>query len=218
MHGPTDIFWCQLRRFSVFIVNSHDKMIRVGLVGCGDIGRLRADAIRQTAGMRLSCVSDIDVGRAQQFAGIYSADAESNWKTLVTRADVDMVIVSTPPSLHATMATESLHHGKHVLWENPLARTPDECRSIVDAAEKSHCVLATVFNYRFHLSIQKARELLASGIIGQLDHIRSCTGYSTTAHSHGWMRDSVTMGGGALRDNGIHLIDLTCHFLGTWMR
>jgi predicted dehydrogenase len=112
------------------------------------------------------------------------------------------------------MCLEALAAGKHVLCEKPLARTPEECRAIVDAAESSGLVLGTGFNYRFYPSVQKAREIFASGLIGELDHIRSYTGYTAAEHNHPWIHDEAVTGGGALRDNGIHLLDLTRWFLG----
>src|SRR5205085_9105725 len=122
--------------------------------------------------------------------------------------------VSTPPSLHAEMSIAALRAGKHVLCEKPLARTVEECRAMISAAQASGAILATGFNYRFYPSVLKARELLDSGLIGKVDHIRSYTGYSATAHNHPWLHDAAVMGGGTLRDNGIHLLDLTCYFLG----
>jgi predicted dehydrogenase len=112
------------------------------------------------------------------------------------------------------MCVEALAAGKHVLCEKPLARTPGEGRGILEAAERSGRVLATGFNYRFFPSIRKARALLDAGTIGELDHIRSFAGYSAAEHRQPWLRDAETTGGGALRDIGIHLIDLTRYFLG----
>jgi predicted dehydrogenase len=102
----------------------------------------------------------------------------------------------------------------HVLCEKPLARTVDECQAIVQAAEESGRILVTGFNFRFYPSIRKAREFLRSGIIGELNHIKSYAGYLASDHSQPWIREVEVVGGGALRDNGIHLIDLTRHFLG----
>lgn len=189
-------------------------MMKIGLIGCGDIGRVRASAAAQTPDAKLTAVSDLDQQRAAALAAPYGAAVTSDWKVLVRRDDVDVVVVSTPPSVHAEMCLDALAAGKHVLCEKPLARTPDECRQIMDAAEEHGRVLATGFNYRFYPSMVKARELLDSGIIGDLDHVRSYSGYSATGHSHGWIHDPDVMGGGALRDNGIHLIDLTRYFLG----
>ena len=185
--------------------------LRYGLIGCGEIGRLRAEGLRRS-GRRLVAVSDIDAGRAACVAA--GARVEGNWRDLIQRPDVDAVIVSTPPSLHAEMTIAALRAGKHVLCEKPLARTAEECRAMVAAAEENRRFLATGFNYRFYPSVLKARELLDSGLIGKVDHIRSYAGYSASAHNHAWLHDAGVMGGGALRDNGIHLLDLTCYFLG----
>ena len=186
--------------------------MRFALIGCGGIGELRAAALRETPGASLTAVSDIDAQRAEQIAG--GAAVTTDWRELLKRDDVDAIIVSTPPHLHVDMTVEALQAGKHVLCEKPLARNLEECQRMVDAATASGRQLATGFNYRFYPSILKASELLASGKIGKLDHIRSYTGYSATAHHQEWLHEFETMGGGALRDNGVHLIDLTCFFLG----
>jgi predicted dehydrogenase len=133
---------------------------------------------------------------------------------LIRSTAIDAVIVSTPPSVHAEITVAALEAGKHVLCEKPLARNVAECSDMVAAAARTGNLLATGFNYRFYPSMLKARELLESGLIGRLDHIRAYTGYSAHDHDHDWLHDQTVMGGGALRDNGIHLIDLTCHFLG----
>lgn len=189
--------------------------VRFALIGCGDIGILRAKALTQAAGCRLVAAADSDAAKAKNVASLVpGAIAATDWREVVNRSDVDAVIVSTPPSLHEEMTVAALEAGKHVLCEKPLARTPAECRAMVAAAERTGKRLATGFNYRFYPSFRKARELLDSGVIGELDHIRSYGGYSATSHNQPWVHDAATVGGGALRDIGIHLIDLTRDFLG----
>lgn len=194
-------------------MSAHPKM-RVGLIGCGGIGSLRAQALARGSAGALVSVADLDSGRSASLAAATGATAHSDWRALVEQSDVEAVIVSTPPHLHAEMCIAALDAGKHVLCEKPLARTLEECRAIVATAERASRYLATGFNYRFYPSIEKARQLLDSGAIGRLDHIRSYTGYSAQEHSQPWLHDAGIMGGGALRDNGIHLIDLTRYFLG----
>ena len=187
---------------------------RVGLIGCGGIGALRADAVIQSPHVRLVGVSDEVQSRVDAFSRKYGCDGEGDWRKLVRRTDLDAIIVSTPPSLHCEMTIEALRNGKHVLCEKPLARTPVECRAMNQEADQHGLCLATGFNYRFYPSMLKARELLDSGLIGDLNHIRSYAGYSAKDHNPAWVHDTQMMGGGALRDNGIHLIDLTRFFLG----
>ena len=164
-----------------------------GLIGCGEIGRLRAAALTQTGSLRLVAVSDLDVGRATAVTSKHGGAVEREWRALVRREDIDAVVVSTPPSVHAEMCIEALESGKHVLCEKPLGRTPDECKSILKAAENIGRFLATGFNYRFYPSIHKARTLLDAGVIGELNHIRSYSGYSAADHSHPWLHDADVM-------------------------
>jgi predicted dehydrogenase len=188
--------------------------MRYGLIGCGGIGVLRAEALAKLPGHALVAVCDTDAGRAADVASRFGGMVINDWRALVQLDEIDAVIVSTPPSLHCDMTVAALDAGKHVLCEKPLARNLDECQRMIDAAKRNERYLATGFNYRFYPSVLKARELLDSGIIGELDHVRSYTGYSASAHNHEWLHEFDTMGGGTLRDNGIHLIDLTAYFLG----
>lgn len=189
-------------------------MLRVALIGCGGIGALRAKALAALPSYRLAVVNDLDPGRAQALAARYGGRVVADWRAAVSDGDVDVVVVSTPPSSHAEVCVTALGAGKDVLCEKPLARNVEESRLIVEEARRTGRLIATGFNYRFYPSIVKAREVLDAGVIGRLDHVRSYAGYSATAHSHAWLHDATVMGGGVLRDNGIHLIDLTRYFLG----
>ena len=78
-----------------------DIGLRFGLIGCGGIGQLRAAALNRAGSLRLVAVSDLDQGRATAVASKYGGAVERDWRALLRRAEVDAVIVSTPPSLHA---------------------------------------------------------------------------------------------------------------------
>lgn len=174
-----------------------------------------APAMAAADGAALVGVCSRDQQRAEAFAHKHHARAAySRLGDLLADSRVDGVFVASPNALHAEHVIQAAEAGKHVLCEKPLARTPDECERVVREAEQRGLVAATGFNYRFYPSMRKARELLDSGMIGELDHIRSYAGYSATDHNPWWVHDAATMGGGALRDNGIHLIDLTRWFLG----
>jgi predicted dehydrogenase len=195
--------------------DSQEEGVRFGLIGCGWAGEMRADAIAALSGFRLVAVSDQDTARANHLAGGHRAAVESDWRVLVGRADLDAVIVSTPPPLHVQMCVSAFEQGKHVLCEKPLARNPAEGRQIVEAAERRQKLLGTGFNLRFFPPIAKAREILDSGQIGELDHIRSYAGHpGGQEFTQAWVHDANVMGGGTLLDNGIHIIDLTAYFLG----
>jgi predicted dehydrogenase len=189
--------------------------MKFGLVGCGWAGAARAEAMARLPGFRLVAVSDQDTNRARALAEKYRAAIEVEWEALTRREDLEAVLVSTPPLSHREMCEKAFGNGKHVFCEKPLARNPEECRQILDAAQQSGRLLATGFNLRFFPPYAKAREILDSGRIGELDHIRALAGHpGGQQFTQSWVHDVDVMGGGTLLDNGIHLIDLTSYFLG----
>src|SRR5947209_2073007 len=120
--------------------------LRLGLIGCGWAGSLRSAAIAGLPGVRLAGIADLDPERARAMAQQSGAAAAQDWRALISRDDLNAIIVSTPPSLHAEMCIAALDSGKHVLCEKPLARTPAECGLILEAARRNDRILATGFN------------------------------------------------------------------------
>ena len=188
-------------------------MTRYGIVGCGGIGRLRVRALHRSPNADLAAVCDLDETLARASA-TGDTRVAPDWKALVADDDIDVVIVSTPPSSHAEIAIAALRAGHHVLVEKPLARSSAECRAIQTEADRAGRSLFVGFNYRFYPSVVRSREWLDAGAIGELDHIRAYAGYPATDLGHAWLKDPEVMGGGALRDTGIHLLDLVGWFLG----
>ncbi len=189
--------------------------MRFGLLGCGAIGALRAQALRATPGAELHAVVDPVAERARALATASGAIVAASLEELLDSPQIDAVVVSTPPHLHRRQVEMALRAGKHVLCEKPLAPTAEACRIMVAVAEQHGQTLATGFNYRFYPAVAKARELIAAGRLGDVDHVASATGHpGGPEFTHPWVQDPKIVGGGALMDNGIHLADLTLHFLG----
>ena len=191
------------------------RKIKTAVIGAGFMGKTHTEGIRRLGNVEVVAAAAISRKEAKSFGAAMSIDRTTDdYRKLIKDPEIEAVHVCTPNHLHAPVSMAAIEAGKHVLCEKPLARTVEECRAMQDAADASGRLLATGFNYRFYPSVLKAREALDAGVIGELDHIRSYTGYSATAHHQAWLHDAHEMGGGALRDNGIHLIDLTRYFLG----
>ncbi len=190
-------------------------MIRFGLLGFGAIGQFRAESLLQTTGAKLTMICERDAKLLAKAAEKFSAKTTNNYDEMLANDEVDVVIVSTPPNLHRAHCEAAFAHGKHVLCEKPLATNNEDAQAIVEAAKKAGRVLGTGFNYRFYPAIAKIRELINAGDIGDIDHVRSFAGHpGGPEFTHPWVHKPEIMGGGALMDNGIHVIDLTLHFLG----
>ncbi|TMI79716.1 MAG: Gfo/Idh/MocA family oxidoreductase [Bacillati bacterium ANGP1] len=108
--------------------------LRVALIGCGLIGRRRADVIRRTADGTLVVAADVDLARAEAVAEDTGCQATADWEAVVDRDDVQAVIVATPHNALAAITTAALRCGKHVLVEKPMARTPPEADAVLKEA------------------------------------------------------------------------------------
>jgi predicted dehydrogenase len=190
--------------------------MRVGLIGCGAIGELRARALDgRGGGPRLSAVTDADPGRARLFASRFGARAFTSPAELLASGEVDAAVVSTPPSSHAEAVYAALASGMAVLCEKPLAPDSDAARGMVEAARKAGRPLLCGFNHRFFPAVRAVREAVASGRLGAIDHVRAYAGHGGASEfTTSWMTDPKVVGGGALMDNGIHVLDLVRHFAG----
>ncbi len=189
--------------------------MRFGLIGFGAMGVLRARALKKTRGAELRMVVEPVAERRHKAAAEFGVRTSASVEDLACSADIDVVIVSTPPNLHAEHCLAALRAGKHVLCEEPLASTAEDCRRIVAGAREAGVTLGTGFNYRFYPAVAKARELIAAGQIGNVHGVGAFAGHpGGPEFTHHWVHDPSIMGGGALMDNGIHAADLTLHFLG----
>ena len=186
--------------------------MRVGIIGCGLIGRKRANAL---AGATLTATADADKGRAQSLAAAHDAAAVGQWQDLLKRDDVDIVVVATAHNVLAEITHAAVEHGKHVLVEKPAARNAAELAPVVTKAEASDVQVRVGFNHRYHPAFLKAREILATGVLGELMFIRGRYGHGgRIGYDKEWRADPEISGGGELLDQGMHLIDLSRWFLG----
>jgi predicted dehydrogenase len=187
--------------------------MRFGLIGAGAIGKIRADALAKSPVCELVSVSDLDEARARAAAPGAKFYADAN--DLIAAADVDAVIISTPPPLHEPLAIAAASGGKHVLVEKPMAATADACERMIAAARKAGTLLTVGYNHRYFEALKLVRDVVASGEIGTLSHVRAYSGHAGLAEFKApWMYDKQVMGGGALMDNGTHIIDLTRYIMG----
>jgi predicted dehydrogenase len=184
----------------------------VAIVGCGLIGRKRADALGDA---RLIACADIEIDRARSLASHASAAATADWREVINRDDVDVVIVSTINSLLAEISAAALNAGKHVLVEKPAGRNVAELDSVIAAQKRSGKLAHVGFNHRYHPALLKAKELFDQGALGEMMFVRGRYGHGgRIGYEKEWRADPKLAGGGELIDQGVHLIDLARMFLG----
>jgi predicted dehydrogenase len=188
------------------------KQPGVAIVGCGLIGRKRADALGDA---RLIACADIEIDRARALASHASSVSTTDWREVINRDDVDVVIVSTINSLLAEISAAALNAGKHVLVEKPAGRNVAELDSVIAAQKRSGKLAHVGFNHRYHPALLKAKELFDQGALGEMMFVRGRYGHGgRIGYEKEWRADPKLAGGGELIDQGVHLIDLARMFLG----
>ena len=188
--------------------------MNIAIVGAGAMGRLRAEAAAGTPGFSLTAVVDPDLAAAEQAAG---GQAAVHAKAAPVLADpgIDVIVISSPVQHHEEIALAALAAGKHVLCEKPLSNTAASCRRILEQVERSSGQLAVGFNFRYYPSFRYVKEVVDSGILGRLDHLRIFGGHDGLANFRAdWMYKSSFSGGGSMMDIGLHMTDLTRYLFG----
>jgi predicted dehydrogenase len=197
--------------------HSNSKMQhKIAIIGCGLIGRKRAAAL---AGGQLVMACDLDESRARALAAAVPGCVATANPADVFSGDAEIVVISTLNNALAPLALAAAQAGKHVLVEKPAARTVAELLQVRDAARKSGVMVRVGYNHRYHPALQKARELVDAGSVGELMFVRGRYGHGgRVGYDREWRANPELSGGGELIDQGVHLIDLAGWFLGSFSK
>jgi predicted dehydrogenase len=187
--------------------------MRIAIIGCGLIGEKRARAVPAN---EVAVCCDLDGGRAKSLASQFAeAEPATDWHAVIARPDIHAVIVATTHDALAPIAAEAAGAGKHVLIEKPGARRAAELDPVARAAARTGAIVRIGFNHRYHRAFRKAREIFASGALGDMLYVRGRYGHGgRPGYEREWRADPEVSGGGELMDQGTHLIDLARWFLG----
>ena len=174
-----------------------DRIINVGMIGCGYAARLiHAPLLAARADrFRLVACADAVPASAAKFGAEFGVRAFESVSALIADKEVDLVIIATkPPTTHRDISLEAFGAGKHVVVEKPMAQDEGECTQMVEAAKKAGRILAVHHNRRWDLDFLAAREAIASGTLGDLRIVRN-------EYTAGFVDSPY--------DWGIHIIDQT---------
>ena len=188
--------------------------MKVGIIGCGYIGKKRAASIH--GDNRLTACCDVDIEKAREVAGNDpSIMVTDNYKKLIDEADIDAVIIATLNYLLAPIALYAVQHGKSVLMEKPGAIASAELEPIMDKIKDTDIKVMVGFNHRYHPAFLKAWEIFNRPETGEVMFIRGRYGHGgRVGYNKEWRADKKLSGGGETMDQGVHLIDLARWFLG----
>ncbi len=198
--------------------------LRIGIAGYGVMGKAHSYGYRVAPLVRRLPVTPVVTVMSGRDAGAVAAAARAygvpeivtDWRELVSRDDVDIVDICTPPGTHAQIATEAAAAGKAVLCEKPLALTYAEAAGALTAVTRAGVHNAVGFNYRRLPAIALMRRMIADGAVGQIRLWRATwlsDEFADPATPWDWRFDRA-MGGTTIADLGSHLIDMALCMVG----
>ncbi len=149
-----------------------NDQIGVGFIGCGRRnGQLlmgKGGQKKPPKSMRIVGVADVNRRRADQWAAKHECPAYQDYRQLLDRKDVDVIIYATPEHWHYLHCIHACQAGKDIYGEQPLSHTIREGRIMADAVRKYNCVFQTGEQQRSHPLTRKAVRLILNGRIGKV--------------------------------------------------
>lgn len=193
------------------------KTLNIAMIGYGFMGRAHSNAFRQVGrffdlpyGLELKVICGRNQASLQAMASQWGwEETQTDWQSVVTRKDIDVVDICTPNHLHAPIAMAAAAAGKILLCEKPLAVSVREAVRMADTARKLPNLVW--FNYRRVPAITFAKQLIAEGRVGQPYHYRATYLQSwggDPQRSDAWRFRKAEAGSGAMGDLLSHSLDL----------
>ena len=189
--------------------------IRVGIIGCGTISRVRhAPEYAANPDCVIRGFYDLFRPRAEELAAIYHARVYESWEEMLADPEIDAVSVCSSNDSHAMISIAALGARKHVLCEKPMALNLNDARNMLAASQQSGAKLMIGHNQRLMPAHGRAKEILEEGSLGRIIALNTCFKHSGPEHwsidknKNTWFFSKNAAFFGVLGDLGIHKIDL----------
>ncbi|HET9058834.1 MAG TPA: Gfo/Idh/MocA family oxidoreductase [Acidimicrobiales bacterium] len=192
------------------------KSVGIGVLGCGTIGPLHAAAAEGLGGAHLVAVADMVPERAAKLAAHHGVRACAGIQELLALPGVDLVCVCTPSGTHAELGVQVAEAGRHVVVEKPIDTNLDAAGRLARSCAGAGVELSVIFQHRFDAGVSRLRDALAKGEIGPVAMVEGRAWWyrpQSYYDADAW-RGTYAMDGGALMNQGVHLVDLMLHLFG----
>lgn len=196
------------------------RKLGVALVGLGYYSRdLLAPALQLTRHCELRGIvtgspEKIPVWQKQYRIKDRNIYNYTNMHTMADNPDIDVVYVVVPTSLHKKYSVIAANAGKHVWCEKPMAMTPEECQTIIDACNKNKVKLSIGYRMHHEPNTQTVMQYAASKPYGKIARVSAFAGYGGSGGPADYWRMRKEMGGGALYDMGVYAINASRYATG----
>jgi predicted dehydrogenase len=202
------------------------KVVNVGLIGCGFMGKAHSFGYRNVNEMWdppvkvvMKCIAGNEPEKIVKATArdLGWEEYETDWRKLVARDDIDLIDISTPNFVHPEQAIAVAEAKKDMLCEKPLANDLKSAVKMMKAAQKARVKAMCGFTYRQAPAVKLAKQMIDSGELGEIYHIRA-------KYLQDWIMDpdfplvwrlqKKFAGSGSLGDLGAHITDMALHLIG----
>ena len=193
---------------------SLDKSLSIGVIGLGGVAQAHLQAFELLDHVTIVSVCDVRAEAADSVSARVGATAYTDYKQLLITGDIDLAMVLTPASTHREIVEAAAKQGIHVFCEKPIAITLEDADAMVAACKQAKVKLFYGSCYRYLPAIIKAKQLIQSGAIGEIQLMaeqliggHGKAGYVELPSIHYPLGGPGGPGMG-LVDHGVHLMDV----------
>jgi len=189
--------------------------MRVAVIGIGKMGLLHAGILNALEGVELCAMSDTSKYLLGMIKNLKPIPVYDDYVKMLDREKPDAAVIATPVKLHVPMMRECAKRGIHFLVEKPLSLDAREAEKVLHEVAEKKLVTMVGYMLRYTETFQKAKEVLASGVLGR---IQGFEGTSYVAQlfkgGKGWRYSRKDAGGGVVIGQATHLLDLLHWYFG----
>ena len=193
------------------------RKFRLGIVGCGTISRVHADAISRNERAELVSACSRSDDKRNAFCDEFGISGYSDYTEFLANEDIDIVVLCTPNGTHLDYGIQAADAGKHLIIEKPLEITVERGKQLVDHCKSRGVQLAVIYQNRFIDDVRKMKQAIKDGAIGRLVMVRASIKWFRDQDyykSAPWRGTFKLDGGGALINQSIHTVDLMLWLAG----
>jgi predicted dehydrogenase len=151
---------------------------------------------------------------AGKFFGLPGDRIFTDAENLLRLEEIQGVVILTPNYNHCPMTELAASYRKHVMITKPMARNVEEGRRMIKACRDHGVQLFVSFMHRYLNGIKEAKQLIADGMIGQVEMVRVLNAPGATSTVSKWFYKKENVGGGCVLDIGVHGIDIVRYVVG----
>jgi scyllo-inositol 2-dehydrogenase (NADP+) len=189
-----------------------DDPVRYAVVGLGRAGwGIHVHQLRHLSDAKIVAVVDPEESRRNEAAAEFGCKTYTDLGKMLKQSDVEVVVIATPSVRHGPDSKKAMRADKHVVVEKPMAMSLSEADSMIRVSAETSTKLFIHQNYRFFPEFLHLKEVIDSGLIGRVYHIRNYI--STFTRRNDW-QTLAKNGGGQLNNTCSHFLDQILQLAG----